>query len=116
MRVSDVIALLDEFRPNGLSASEKLRVVNTLEARLHALLLAPYGAEEFTPHATSSEALLLDPPGDELYLYYLMSQVDYLQGDATAYANDALQFNARLLDAQKRALRAEAPAGKQITV
>ena len=44
MRVSDVIALLDEFRPNGLSASEKLRVVNTLEARLHALLLAPYGA------------------------------------------------------------------------
>ena len=88
MNVQTLLALVRESRPNALSNSTLLDALNGIEGRVQTELLGMDAAAAVRYGAVNKAELLLLPPYDRLYLYAMMSEVDYLLGEASLYQND----------------------------
>jgi len=121
MTIHQAIQACDNLQPNPYENREKLGWLCGLEARIWDEVLrdrvrwqlppAPAGAGAvhakggkkrgvFRPPVFDGwenrglgEALLLDPPHDQVYALYLLSQVDFHNGEWGRYNNTAARFN-----------------------
>ena len=91
MKIQELFTLTRETRPNALSDASLLRALNSIELRLQTELLHIPAEEAVSYDAASAAELLLRPPHDRLYLYAMMSEVDYLLGETALYQNDKIR-------------------------
>ena len=92
MTIAQLIAYVDEIKPNAFSDATKLVWVNEVEGMVQSevLLRAQSECVEYT--ATSSSLIVL-PPYSKLYAEYLMARIDYANGEYDKYQNTMQMFN-----------------------
>ncbi len=98
MKIKDVIAWVDEIKPNAFSSETKLRWLNQLEGTLAAdvFLMAPTEARQmqYTPADMDAE-MLVEPPYDDIYELWLAAKIDETNGEYNKYQNTMQSYNAR---------------------
>ena len=62
----------------------------------------------------TDKTLLIQPPDDEVYIYWLYAKIDQRLGEIARYNNDAMLFNAAWDAAAKRWNRTHRYKGKQL--
>jgi hypothetical protein len=93
MKVNDILKTVDQIRPNAYTDAEKIAMLNTIEGRVYTdIFQKAEGFEgEFIPFEEGQEEmeLAVPVPFTELYTFFLMSRIDFLNGDSGRY-NDTM--------------------------
>lgn len=93
MKVREVLMTVDQLRPNAYTDKEKIDMLNTIEGRVYTdIFQKAEGFEgEFIPFEEGQEEreLAVPVPFTELYTFFLMSRIDFLNGDSGRY-NDTM--------------------------
>ena len=80
MKVNEVIELVDELKPNNYTAARKIEWLNRIERQIYENIIMTHehdGVKELEPYTEeSADELLAPPPYDELYRWYLESQIE----------------------------------------
>ena len=105
MNIQELFTLVRETRPNALSNDSLLRALNSIEQQVETELLHLPEAERVNYGAVNAAELLLRPPHDRLYLYAMMSEVDYLLGESGLYQNDKIRADEAWEDLKLRLCR-----------
>lgn len=105
MNIQELLTLVRETRPNALSNSSLLRALNSIEGKVQTELLHLPTSDAVRYSAVTAAELLLLPPHDRLYLYAMMSEVDYLLGETGLYQNDKTRADEAWEDLQLRICR-----------
>ena len=93
MKVREILARIMQIRPHAYTDEEMIGMLNTIEGRVYTdIFQKAEGFDgEFIPFQEGEEEreLAVPAPFDELYLFFLMSRVDFLNGDTGRY-NDTM--------------------------
>ena len=100
MTIAQVFEYIDEFHPNTVSASLKLRWINEAEGYIQREVLLEESEELGLTYgdADYGTVLLAPPPYDELYAAYLDAKLFYLYHEIQGYENAMTRFNKILGD------------------
>lgn len=101
MTVSEAITVTERAMPGAATREEKLRWLTEVDGTVKAEILDGYedgGADavsygEDTPPDT---VLLIPPPYDSAYLFYIESRTELAQGEYERYNNAVMMFSAEL--------------------
>lgn len=94
MTIAQALAQIDALSPNAFTAADKLRWLSEAEGLVVSEILRTHeGAHEltFTGYDETTDLqtpLLVPPPYDGLYRFYVEAQMDYVNGE-TARCNNA---------------------------
>lgn len=95
MKLSTVLALVDEIKPNAFSAQTKTVWLNEIEGLVQTEILL-VRVEEIIVYDYESNAnteLLVSAPHSKIYAAYLMAQIDFANGEYNKYQNSMVVFN-----------------------
>lgn len=96
MTLIDAIRQTDEHRHNNCSQAEKLRWLSRLDGMIATELMDTHeGGKPFAGYDASTPldtALLVPEPFEELYLYYLLAQIDFRNGEYDRYNQSMNMF------------------------
>ena len=95
MTLDQVIAKVDEVKPNAFSNDRKTDLVNEVEGMVQtqAFLFAPEEFIAYSYDVDKDRELLVAPPHDKLYAPYLEAKIDYANGEYEKYNNSMQMFN-----------------------
>ena len=97
MNVREILAMVDQLRPNAYTDGEKIALLNTIEGRVYTDIYqkAEDFEGEFEPFAEGEEEreLSVPVPFTDLYLYYIASRIDYFNGDVGRYNDSIVLYN-----------------------
>ena len=96
MRIKDVIAAVDDIKPNAFTTATKLMWLSEVEGlvQTEVMLLAPAEITTYGPETDLETELLASPPHDKIYRAYLTAMIDYANGEYNRYQNTVEVFNA----------------------
>lgn len=89
MKLTQVIAQVNEEKPNSFSPDKLTSFINEIEAEVREQLGQtgkPYDYKD-----DSNTDLLAKPPYDKLYKSYLKAMIDYANEEYDSYANNQAQ-------------------------
>jgi len=99
MTIQEALDMADQLKPNMMARPLKIRFLNELEGMIHEEILMKHEhttAEEERPEydtETDPETVLLVPaPYDMLYVFWLVSRIDYQNMEMDKYNNDRALF------------------------
>mgnify|MGYP007101855187 CR=1 FL=1 len=97
MTLGEVIAFVDESKPNAFSEEVKTQWINEVEGMVQTeVFLFASGQVLRYDYADDKDAeLLVAPPHDKLYRSYLAAMIDYANGEYSKYQNTMAMFNAQ---------------------
>lgn len=101
MKVKEVLAWVDEVKPNAFSDGVKIGWISRLEETLalEVFLMAPTEAAMLRCGVEDLETeLLVDAPYDDLYTLWLAAKIDEANGEYNKYQNSMTAYNARRAD------------------
>ena len=99
MTIDEAIRRADEAKPNAVPRTNKVRWLNNVDETITRKLIRThaFGKDlQFDGYDDETEGttLLLAPaPWDEMYVYYLMAQIDLWNNELDRYQNSALLYN-----------------------
>ena len=98
--IKQIIDRVDELRPNQYSEVMKLAWLSELEGKIAADVML-MGIEEIRSIEYSyPESLKVEPlvsyPHQEVYMYWLMAQIDFANGEYNKYQNSMEMYNQHL--------------------
>lgn len=102
MTIIEAINRLDDKKPNNYSELDKIRWLSVLDGTIKSTILDAYkDSEEVTTlpynEDTSLDTELLVPyPYDDIYIYWLMAQVDNANEEYNKYNNNMMLYNSVL--------------------
>ncbi len=116
MLTQNIIAQCDALRPNAYTQEEKLRwlwqfdaLMQKQTAHLDVFAIAPQ------PYTPESELLIEDAFCD-IYVKYLLSQIDFANGETGRYNASAVLFNSAYARYLEYLTRRNLPKGRSIIV
>lgn len=114
MKLSDIIAEVDENRPNQFDKDKKTGWVNEIEhkAVTEVISRAFWGSDAFTPYVydrDSERELLIPDVHKDVYETYLYAKMDYTNGEIERYQVDAGMHQAAWDDYVKEFRRGHRP-------
>ena len=118
MTISEAITSLDELKHNVYSQSDKIKWLSRLDLKIRTEIIdthedAPSSAFEGYDDSTDLNTELLVPaPYDDVYLRYMETQIDYLNGEYGRYNNSMTMFNAAYSNYERYYNRTHMPLGK----
>ena len=93
MKVREILARIMQIRPHAYTDEEMIGMLNTIEGRVYTEIFqkAADFTGEFVPFQEGEEEreLAVPVPFTELYLFFLMSRIDFYNGDSGRY-NDSM--------------------------
>ena len=107
MTIIEAIDRVNLLKPNTYSLQEKVKWLSTLDGTVKLEIIDTHeggeeavfaGYDESTPVDTP---LMIPPPYDEVYLFWLEAKIDYWNGEYTRYNNSIAMFNAAYADYQE---------------
>ena len=119
MTIGKIIAEVDALRENAYTRAQKLQWLSRVEEALfQKVILTHEGAEEitYTPITADSpdtQPLLAPDAFAEVYLYYLLTQIDLHNGEVTRYNNSSALYNIAFLEFAGSWNRARRSLGKK---
>lgn len=97
MTLGEIIAEVDELKPNTYDDTIKVRWLSELDGRIYHEVICTHEAdedqEEYKGHSEVSEDLLVKDPYTDIYRHYLYAMIDYTNGETDRYQNSMLMFN-----------------------
>lgn len=100
MYAIDIIRTVDEMRPNSISGDTKAKWLTRCDRQIfNDLIVTHEGAHGMRPFygETEEEAeykpMMIGEPYQQIYVYYLMAQIDLTNGDTEHYNNDMILYN-----------------------
>lgn len=95
MTLSEVIAKVDEIKPNAFSNEAKTAWMNEAEGMVQTevFLLAPEEIITYDYAKDKDTELLVQSPHDKLYPSYLTAMIDFANGEYNKYQNTMQMFN-----------------------
>lgn len=106
MTVKDIITDTDVLKTNQYNDDQKRAWLSDLDKRIYNDLIvtrADFNEEEdevVFPYEDTDHELILD--SRDMYIYYLMAQIDFFNAEYTRYNNEMAAFNAAYADAAYR--------------
>ena len=112
--IRDIIARVDDIKPNAFTTETKLAWIGELDGRIAAevmLMAIPdiRQMEHKDPQALDTEPLV-GFPHDGIYEQYLCAKIDYANGEYSKYQNSMEMFNAYYDNFVNWFIRTYAPA------
>lgn len=98
MTVREVIAMVDDVKPNAFETATKVKWLDALEGTLasEVFLMAPPDVEQLRLSKDRlDQELLIGPPYDDIYELWLEAQIDKANGEYNKYQNTMQFYNAR---------------------
>lgn len=98
MTIKEALEAADRLRANQFRQEEKISWLSRLDGRIYRELIVPRSGDEedgFKPYTAAdvNKELLASYPYDELYLHYLISQMDFYNAEISRYNNSSAMFN-----------------------
>lgn len=103
MTIREAIERADALKPNGFEKNMKLLWLSELDGKIFNEIYMTHHDSlcEFAPYGPDSDgdtALLAPFPYDDLYVTWLMAQIDYSNREILSYNNEIAMFNAQYSD------------------
>ena len=100
MNIQEALDLADQMKPNMMSRQVKIAFLQELDQLIYKEILLKHvhtPEEEVLPEyesddTGSTELLVPDPYGTEMYMCWLMSKIDLLNQEIDKYNNDRAMF------------------------
>lgn len=118
MTISEAIENLDSLKHNVYTQSDKIGWLSRLDRKIRTEIIdthegAPSAAFDGYDDSTDLGTELLVPaPYDEVYLRYMETQIDYLNGEYGRYNNSVTMFNEAYSSYERYYNRTHMPLGK----
>lgn len=98
MKLEEAMNQCDNLKPNQYQIADKVRWLNDIESQIKKEIIDTHANTEqieFTEYEMDdlNAELLVTPPYSDLYIKYLMAQIDFCNGEMARYNNSALMFN-----------------------
>lgn len=97
MTIIEAINAADKRKPNTLSKSEKIRLLSYLDGKIKLEIIDTHeGGKAFQPYTEDTPMnteLLVPFPWDDLYIKYLICEIDLHAGDIERYNNGVAVYN-----------------------
>ncbi len=95
MKISRVLAMVDEIKPNSFSVETKTVWLNEIEGLVQTEVLLVRVEDVITyEYATDANTELIVPaPHSKIYSAYLIAQIDFANGEYNKYQNSMVLFN-----------------------
>ena len=110
IRCSEILAKVDNLKPNMYSQSLKRSWLNSAEIKIREFM-AMYNNSLFDDSFIEEENpyLTLKEDKSDLYVYYVMAMIDLSNQDITLYNNNVIIFTDMLEDFKKQYRREHTP-------
>lgn len=95
MKLGQVIAMVDDIKPNAFGNDTKTKWINEAEGMVQTevFLLAPDEIVTYDYERDKEKDLMVRPPHDKLYWSYLTAMIDFANGEYDRYQNTVQMFN-----------------------
>ena len=95
MTLAEIIAQVDEVKPNAFSNEAKTIWLNEIEGKIQTdvFLLAVEDVQQYTYAEHKDHMMLVNAPHSKLYRAYLEAKIDYANGEYNKYQNTMQMFN-----------------------
>ena len=97
MTIREAIETTDTLKPNAFQTKEKIKWLSELDSRIRKEILDTHtGTPEFDGYdetADMSITLLTPEPYSDVYIKYLIAQMDFYLDEFARYNNDMVMFN-----------------------
>lgn len=97
MTIKEALETTDTLKPNAFQAKEKIKWLSELDSRIKKEILDTHeGAPEFGGYGgtADTQTILLAPePYSDVYIKYLIAQMDFYLAEIARYNNDMVLFN-----------------------
>ena len=100
MTIQDALTAIGKNKPHSFENSALIGWLAELDGMVHKELILTHEhtheQESFTPYTgttSTTTVLLVPPPYDQIYLYWLASKIDYFNLEYDKYSNDQTLFN-----------------------
>lgn len=100
MTLSQIISFVDDIKPNAFSNDAKTMWLNEVEGyvQTEVFLLDISEIIQYSYADDSETEMLVEPPHNKLYRYYLEAMIDYANGEYNKYNNTFAMYNACLAE------------------
>ncbi len=98
MKICEAIAICDRQKPNGYEYSDKVHWLDMLDRRIFREIIIRHegGAQSFggyAPDVDGDQELLAEDAYADMYVKWLMAQIDFANAEMQRYNNSAAMFN-----------------------
>ena len=99
MTIQEVLTRIDNLKPNQYKITQKIAWISDIDGVIYKEIIKTHVNEEdnefvgYDDTTDLSTELLACEPYSELYVYYLMAQIDFCNGEYTRYNNTSALFN-----------------------
>lgn len=96
MTIRTLLDYVQAVKPSSFTDEQMLVWINELEARVQLEVMQRWPGEviQYSLPEDENAQLILTPPHDGCYRYYLQAMIDYENGEYNRYANTSQMFNA----------------------
>ncbi len=96
MTIRTLLDYVQAVKPSAFTDEQMLVWINELEARVQLEVMQRWPGEiiQYELPQNENTELLMTPPHDSCYRYYLQAMIDYENGEYNRYANTSQMFNA----------------------
>ncbi len=95
VKLQEVLSKVDNIKPNGYSDEQKTAWVNKVEGMVQVEIMELLEADVII-YDCSTDAemeLLVKHPYSDIYEYYVLAMIDFMNGDVASYQNSMMMFN-----------------------
>ncbi len=92
-KIKEIISRVNEIKPNPFTDTQKMEWVANLDAQINSDYLH---VSDYTIPSKIDSEILVASPYDEMYVVYLMAQVDFYQGEMNNYNAEITRFQTML--------------------
>lgn len=120
MTIIEMITDVDALKPNGYDPNYKVQWLSQLDGRVKKEIIDTHeGGEdisftEYNADTPPDTKLLVQPPYDDMYRYWLEAQIDYLNGEYAKYNNSMAMFNTAYSAFERYYNRTHMPVGNKM--
>lgn len=95
MKLTEVIARVDDIKPNAFTDATKTAWINECEGlvQTEVMLIAAVDVIQYDYETDAQTELLAKPPHDKIYWAYLAALIDFANGEYNKYQNTMQLFN-----------------------
>lgn len=111
MTLKEVYDEVQRQKPNAFTEAEITQWISNIEIQI-AREIYHVDSIEYSWTADQNTELLMEAPFEDIYVLYVMAQIDFRNGDYSRYNNELSQFDQRFTDAQASYLRRHKPRRK----
>ena len=100
--IAEIIEQVDKLKVNQYTESDKIKWLSELDGKIINEVIESHEDSEVylksdeynvPPYTDNTQFLLIDKPYEQVYVYYLMTKIDFFNAEYERYNNNMSMFN-----------------------